>query len=96
MKRNRFTILLAGIAVSATLAAQVYLAPQAPVEQRVEDALNRMTLNEKIALIHAQSKFSSPGVARLGIPGLWCTDGPHSIRAEVKWDEWDQAGWRLL
>ena len=93
MKRNRFTILLAGIAVSATLAAQVYLDPQAPVEQRVEDALSRMTLNEKIALIHAQSKFSSPGVARLGIPGLWCTDGPHGIRAEVKWDEWDQAGW---
>ena len=63
------------------------------MEQRVEDALGRMTLAEKIAIIHAQSKFSSPGVARLGIPGLWCTDGPHGIRAEVKWDEWDQAGW---
>jgi len=73
--------------------AKVYLDPKAPMEQRVEDALNRMTLGEKIAIIHAQSKFSSPGVARLGIPGLWCTDGPHGIRAEVKWDEWDQAGW---
>ena len=73
--------------------AQVYLDPNAPIEQRVEDALGRMTLGEKIAIIHAQSKFSSPGVARLGIPGLWCTDGPHGIRAEVKWDEWDQAGW---
>ena len=73
--------------------AQVYLDTNAPMEQRVEDALSRMTLAEKIAIIHAQSKFSSPGVARLGIPGLWCTDGPHGIRAEVKWDEWDQAGW---
>ncbi len=71
----------------------VYLNPNAPLEERVEDALSRMNLDEKIAIIHAQSKFSSPGVARLGIPGLWCTDGPHGIRAEVKWDEWDQAGW---
>ena len=44
-------------------------------------------------MIHAQSKFSSPGVPRLGIPELWTTDGPHGIRPEVKWDEWDQAGW---
>lgn len=73
--------------------AQLYLDTKAPIEQRVEDALSRMTLAEKIAVIHAQSKFSSPGVARLGIPGIWCTDGPHGIRAEVKWDDWDQAGW---
>ena len=77
----------------STFSAQLYLDLTAPLDQRVEDALSRMTLQEKIAVIHAQSKFSSPGVARLGIPGLWCTDGPHGIRAEVKWDEWDQAGW---
>ena len=89
-----FLAIAVGLLLSAQASlAQVYLDPQAPLEQRVEDALSRMTLSEKIAIIHAQSKFSSPGVARLGIPGLWCTDGPHGIRAEVKWDEWDQAGW---
>ncbi|MBP5658888.1 MAG: glycoside hydrolase family 3 protein, partial [Paludibacteraceae bacterium] len=88
-----FALTLAAIMATAQLAAQVYLNPNAPLEQRVEDALSRMKLNEKIAVIHAQSKFSSPGVARLGIPGLWCTDGPHGIRAEVLWDEWNQAGW---
>ena len=41
----------------------------------------------------AQSKFSSRGVPRLGIPEVWHTDGPHGIRPEVLWDEWDQAGW---
>ena len=87
------TITLAAIMATLQLAAQVYLNPNAPLDQRVEDAISRMTLNEKIAIIHAQSKFSSPGVARLGIPGLWCTDGPHGIRAEVLWDEWNQAGW---
>lgn len=71
----------------------VYLDCSKPVEQRVEDALSRMTLEEKIAVIHAQSKFSSPGVRRLGIAELWATDGPHGIRPEVKWDEWSQASW---
>ncbi|MDY3062737.1 MAG: glycoside hydrolase family 3 N-terminal domain-containing protein, partial [Bacteroidaceae bacterium] len=63
------------------------------IDDRIEDLLGRMTIEEKIAIIHAQSKFSSPGVPRLGVPELWCTDGPHGIRPEVKWDEWDQAGW---
>ena len=53
----------------------------------------RLTLKEKIALVHAQSKFSSAGVPRLGIPEFWMTDGPHGVRPEVLWDEWDQAGW---
>lgn len=71
----------------------IYLDESKPIEQRVEDALSKMTLEEKIAIIHAQSKFSSPGVPRLGIPENWMTDGPHGIRTEVKWDEWDQANW---
>ncbi len=71
----------------------LYLDQNAPLEERVEDALSRMTLEEKIAVIHAQSKFCSPGVKRLGIPELWTTDGPHGIRPEVLWDEWEQAGW---
>ena len=70
-----------------------YLNPNAPVEERVEDALARMTLEEKVKIIHAQSKFSSAGVPRLVIPELWTTDGPHGIRPEVLWDEWEQAGW---
>lgn len=83
------------VAVIQSLPAQtpIYLDEEKSVEERVEDALSRMTLEEKIALIHAQSKFSSPGVPRLGIHELWTDDGPHGVRPEVLWDDWRQAGW---
>ncbi len=70
----------------------VYLDSNRFIEERVEDALSRMTLDEKIAVIHAQSKFSSAGVKRLGFPDFWTDDGPHGVRPDVLWDEWVQAG----
>ena len=85
------SLLLGGTVQAQSL--PVYLDDSKPIEDRIEDALSRITVEEKVALIHAQSKFSSPGVARLGIPEFWMTDGPHGIRPEVLWDEWNQAGW---
>lgn len=97
MKRNLLTILAVGLITLSSFTARqttpVYLDETKNIDERVADALSRMTMEEKVAILHAQSKFSSPGVPRLGIPELWCTDGPHGIRPEVKWDEWDQAGW---
>lgn len=80
----------------ATVQAQkepVYLDPKAPVEARVQDALSRMTTHEKVMIIHAQSKFTSAGVPRLGIRELKMSDGPHGVRAEVDWNTWGNANW---
>ena len=93
----RISNLLLSVALLGATASQaavpVYLDDSKPLEERVEDALSRMTLREKINIIHAQSKFSAPGVPRLGISELWCTDGPMGVRPEVLWDEWEQASW---
>ena len=88
-----FGLLTTSLLGNAQVNKALYLDNSEPIEKRVEDALSKMSTEEKIKMIHAQSKFSSPGVARLGIPDVWMTDGPHGIRPEVLWDEWEQAGW---
>jgi beta-glucosidase len=81
------------ISVKAQLVKPIYLDETRPIEERVKNALSLMTLEEKVALCHAQSKFSSKGVARLGIPEVWMSDGPHGVPAEILWDSWGYAQW---
>ncbi len=90
MKPIYFTVLFFACCFPISLFSQtpVYLDESKPVDERIEDALSRMTLEEKIAMCHAQSKFSTPGCPRLGIPELWMSDGPHGVRMEFVWDDW--------
>lgn len=81
------------LTMSAQKAKPLYLDTTAPLEQRVQDALKRMTVHEKIQVLHAQSKFTSAGVPRLGIRQLNMDDGPHGVREELEWNSWAPAKW---
>ncbi|MCL7754296.1 glycoside hydrolase family 3 C-terminal domain-containing protein [Polaribacter sp. Z022] len=63
------------------------------LEAKIDSIINVLTLEEKVAMTHAQSKFSTKGVERLGIPEVWMSDGPHGVREEISWDAWENAGW---
>lgn len=87
---KRFHRMLMPVAASVALLAGCSGADD--IDSRVESILSQMTLEEKIQIIHAQSKFSSAGVPRLGIPELWMDDGPHGVRPDTYWNQWEAAG----
>ena len=62
------------------------------VEKEIEKLLGKMTLDEKISMIHGTALFQSGGVERLGIPGVMTSDGPMGVRAEFMRDRWIPAG----
>lgn len=94
MLRNTFKITLFTIVCNTMIAitAQDNSSTKA-IETKIDKIISTLTIEEKVAMCHAQSKFSSPGVERLGIPELWMSDGPHGVRGEINWDNWGYANW---
>ncbi len=58
------------------------------IKSRIEELLNEMTLEEKVSLCHANSKFTVAAIERLGMEELVMSDGPHGVRPEVERDSW--------
>ena len=85
--------LLGGVAARAPAAdAPRYLDKSLPTEARIDDLISRLTLDEKIGLVHANGTFRSGGVERLGIPSLMTDDGPQGIREDVALTSWNAVG----
>lgn len=80
-----FTLLGGTLLVSCNSDSQTmtdnFTKTNVPIEQ-IDSLINEMTLREKLAIIHASSSFTSGGLARLGIPELRMSDGPHGVRHE--------------
>ncbi|HPU63749.1 MAG TPA: glycoside hydrolase family 3 C-terminal domain-containing protein [Mobilitalea sp.] len=57
-------------------------------ERKINDILSKLTLEEKIAMIHGDGLFETKGVPRLDIPPLRTSDGPMGVRKEFARDCW--------
>ncbi len=90
-----FLILICIVVGASVFAAQTpppYLDSSQPLETRVKDLLSRLTLEEKISLIHGDSKFTTAAIPRLGIPRRWLSDGPNGVREDISPNNWQPAG----
>ena len=93
MKNYRLIILTLAFLTVVVAQAQRRLTNEDIQEQKIQSLVKKMTLQEKVGLLHANSKFYVSGVKRLGIPELALSDGPHGVRAEINRHDFAYAGW---
>lgn len=82
------TLMLAG-----SVAGQVRKSTLLQYDRQIDDIIGRMTLDEKVNMLHAKHMFVSAGVERLGIADMNYADGPFGIREEMQPDSWMPLGW---
>src|SRR3954469_9786247 len=86
--------ILAGLTIVAFVLAFNHARAQTKADQsldaKISGIIKKLTLEEKISMLHANSIFGTAGVPRLGIPGLMTDDGPLGVREDLK-EGWGSA-----
>ena len=59
---------------------------------QAEELVQKLTLDEKIGMVHGAQLFQTKGVDRLGIPPLKMSDGPMGVRQEFQPSTWQTVG----
>lgn len=58
-------------------------------EKKITQIINKMTLEEKVAMLHGKHMFTSEGVPSQGIADMVYADGPFGIREEMEPHSWN-------
>ena len=90
-KHPRSLVVAAFTVLSVTLQAQTYPTKLLDNEQRIDEIVGSMTLEEKVEMLHGKNMFSSSGIPRLGIADVVYADGPFGIREEMEPHSWNSA-----
>ena len=94
MKHTRIMICaIVTLLLAANAAGQVHKSALLQHDTQIDGIISRMTLEEKINMLHAKHMFVSAGVERLGIADMKYADGPFGIREEMQPDGWTPLGW---
>lgn len=94
MKHTRIMICaIVTLLLAANAAGQVRKSALLQHDTQIDGIISRMTLEEKINMLHAKHMFVSAGVERLGIADMKYADGPFGIREEMQPDGWTPLGW---
>ena len=98
MKTQLFYSALFAVALSFTGCAdkgtETKVNPLLANEDKINEIISGMTLEEKINMLHGKNMFSSAGIERLGIADIEYADGPFGIREEMEPHSWNSLGLR--
>jgi beta-glucosidase len=62
------------------------------IEEKIEEIISQLTIEEKAAMVHGNGLFRTEGVERLNIPPVKMSDGPMGVRNEFPDDSWMPIG----
>jgi beta-glucosidase len=83
MKFKALPFLVSLLLIIPTCFVTAQSSKEQAINQKIASVVKQLTLQEKIAMLHANGIFGTAGVPRLNIPGLMTDDGPLGVREDV-------------